>query len=74
MTLGERIRARRVSLGLSMEAAARKSGMALGGYSLIERGVTKRPLANNLHAIAVALGTTRDALQETPAASRRRRA
>jgi transcriptional regulator with XRE-family HTH domain len=56
--IGERIRALRTERGLSQEEVARRTGVSLGSYGDIERGVTTDPHYSTLSAIAGALDTT----------------
>jgi transcriptional regulator with XRE-family HTH domain len=56
--IGGRIRALRTERGLSQEEVARRTGVSLGSYGDIERGVTTDPHYSTLLGIAHALGTT----------------
>jgi transcriptional regulator with XRE-family HTH domain len=67
--IGERIRALRTERGLSQEEVARRTGVSLGSYGDIERGVTTDPHYSTLRGISHALGVPIDRLlQEEPAA------
>lgn len=61
MTLHERIRERRVLLGLSKAEVIRRVGISRQAYTLIERG-SSTPSIVTLQAIAAALGTSVGAL------------
>src|SRR5215218_3263098 len=66
--IGERIRALRTERGLSQEEVARRTGVSLGSYGDIERGVTTDPHYSTLRGISHALGVPIDRLlQEEPA-------
>lgn len=56
MTIGERIKARRIARGLSVKEIARASGLAVSTLYDIERGDQRS--TTKLHLIADALGTT----------------
>jgi transcriptional regulator with XRE-family HTH domain len=65
--IGERIRALRTERGLSQEEVARRTGVSLGSYGDIERGVTTDPHYSTLRGISHALGVPIDRLlQEEP--------
>ena|SRR5215211_1072235 len=65
--IGERIRALRTERGLSQEEVARRTGVSLGSYGDIERGVTTDPHYSTLRGISHALGVPIDKLlQEEP--------
>jgi len=65
--IGERIRALRTERGLSQEEVARRTGVSLGSYGDIERGVTTDPHYSTLRGISHALGVPIDQLlQEEP--------
>jgi len=53
--MGDRIRARRHAQGLTLKAIARRSGIAIGTISQIERAASA-PSVSSLFAIARALG------------------
>lgn len=55
-TIGERVRALRKERGLSQEEVARRTGVSLGSYGDIERGVTTDPHYSTLRGISRALG------------------
>jgi len=66
--IGERIRALRTERGLSQEEVARRTGVSLGSYGDIERGVTTDPHYSTLRGISHALGVPIERLlQEEPA-------
>src|SRR5215207_781297 len=68
VVIGERIRALRTERGLSQEEVARRTGVSLGSYGDIERGVTTDPHYSTLRGIARALGVPIEKLlQEEPA-------
>ena len=68
MGIGERIRALRTERGLSQEEVARRTGVSLGSYGDIERGVTTDPHYSTLRGISHALGVPIERLlQEEPA-------
>jgi transcriptional regulator with XRE-family HTH domain len=56
MTIGERIKARRIAKGMSVKEIARASGLAVSTLYDIERGDQRS--TTKLHLIADALGTT----------------
>jgi transcriptional regulator with XRE-family HTH domain len=62
--IGERIRALRTEHGLSQEEVARRTGVSLGSYGDIERGVTTDPHYSTLRGISHALGVSIDRLLE----------
>src|SRR5215211_6765490 len=65
--IGERIRALRTERGLSQEEVARRTGVSLGSYGDIERGVTTDPHYSTLRGISHALGVPIERLvQEEP--------
>lgn len=57
-TPGERIKTRRIALGISQGAFARMVGMAQSTLSELERGDSRLPNADNLQRISKALGVT----------------
>ena len=62
-TLGSRIRARRVELGISQETLARKAGLTIQAINRIEADLIKiSTIADYLPKITDALGTTTDSL------------
>jgi len=65
-TLGERLRARRRELGLTIASVAKASGLTVGFISQIERDIS-RPSLVSLYAVARALNTSVDRfLSEAP--------
>jgi len=56
VALGRGIRERRLALDLSLSDLERRSGVASSYVSKLERGLSPRPGAERLEAIAVALG------------------
>jgi transcriptional regulator with XRE-family HTH domain len=61
-TIGRRVRALRLGLGLTQYELSRRSGVRESRMSEIERGVGARPNNVNLVKLAEALGTTVEAL------------
>lgn len=55
MDLGERVRARRMEIGLSLRSLAEQAGLTASFVSQVERGVTS-PSIESLRHIATALG------------------
>lgn len=58
MAIGQRIRARRVELGLSQEEVARRADISLNAMGKLETGFTTDPHYSTLSAVARALDTT----------------
>ena len=64
MTLGEKIRTRRLDREMTLAQLARRAGVSLPTVSHIELGRSQEPSARNLYALAKALDTTVEELME----------
>ena len=56
--LGQRIKERRVDIGLNIEQLAQRAGVSKAYISQLESGTSTKPSAGKLYDIAVALGTS----------------
>src|SRR5271170_7602912 len=66
--LGGRIQSLRSALGLSLGAVGRRSGVSKAYLSQLENGLSRRPSAAKLNAIAAALHVSASELQDPAAA------
>jgi transcriptional regulator with XRE-family HTH domain len=71
-SFGGRLRATRISAGLSQEELAERSGLSLRAIGDLERGRTRWPYRDSVHRLADALGLRDPARAEFIAAARRR--
>lgn len=59
--VGAKLRAERMSRGLTQEQVAKKAGITANHYALVERGV-KDPTSTTMSNIIKAIGTTHQAI------------
>lgn len=62
MTLGEKIKAKRLELGISQDVLAERTGIHQTTVSDIEAGITEWPRGNSIAKLADALQVTTDYL------------